>query len=660
MASALGGRARPQQLDMARAVEAALLQDRTLVVEAGTGTGKTFAYLVPVILSGMRVIVSTATRALQDQLFEKDLPFLRELLAPYEVPVEFALMKGLSNYLCLRRLDRALVANEAKPVVRERLVQIKKRAVDADSTGDAASMGLGDDDALWSEINSGTDTRIGAGCTYHDRCFVTKMKLRAQEARVVVVNHHLFFADLVLRTGDRQRWAAAIPDHDAVVFDEAHQIESVASDFFGELRSSLRFGKLAADLERFVMAHGDCSERTQRLLPIACEAGRSLFQLLGQVARGQGRYPLGPTRCSPELHEAFRHATDAMTLAASELDLESETKQDAVLLARRLGDYGAGLARIATVVTGDRFADESAGGNLAHVSRDGEHLSLGVLPVDIAPTLRAKLFDRLSAIVLTSATLSTGSADKPSFFYARKRLGLPDDCGELLLSTPFDVRSQALLYTASDLPEPSDPEFDERAADRILQLLRLTRGGAFVLTTSRRMMHTVAAHLDEHFPLLVQGRRPKAEMLEEFRRGGHGVLIGTKSFWEGVDVPGMALRLVIIDRLPFPVPTDPLWTARKERVEAEGGNAFAELHLPHALLTLKQGFGRLLRREDDVGIVAVLDKRLVTRGYGKRLLAGLPPASRTSTLAEVEVFTRVRIWPRLDTFSAEQPPNAAE
>lgn len=654
VARALGGRARPQQLDMARAVEAALLQDRTLIVEAGTGTGKTFAYLVPAILSGLRVIISTATRALQDQLHEKDLPFLRDLLVPYDVPVEFAVMKGLANYVCLRRLDRALVANEDRPVVRDRLVQIKKQAVqEKELAGDAASLGLGEDDPIWSEVNSGTDTRVGAGCSYHDRCFVTRMKQKAQEAKVVVVNHHLFFADLMLRTGDRQRWAAAIPDHDAVVFDEAHQIESVASDFFGENRNSIRFGKLSSDLERFLASHADCSERAQRLIPQACEAGHALFEALRTFAHGQGRFPIGPDRCTPELASAFRQAEDAMTLAAGELDLESATKQDAVLLARRLGDYGAGLGRIAAVITGDAASD---GGSLAHLSRDGDHVALGVLPVDVAPMLRDKLFGRLAAVVLTSATLSTGSAEKPSFFYARKRLGLPADASELLLTTPFDVRSQSLLYTAADLPEPSDPDFDEYASARILQLLRLTRGGAFVLTTSRRMMLSLAASLDEHFPLLVQGRRPKAQMLEEFRRGGHGVLIGTKSFWEGVDVPGMALRLVIIDRLPFPVPTDPLWAARKERVESEGGNAFAELHLPHALLTLKQGFGRLLRREDDVGIVAVLDKRLVTRGYGKKLLAGLPPASRTSAMAEVEVFARARIWPRLEAEAAHGPP----
>ena len=633
---------------MARAVEAALAQNRTLLVEAGTGTGKTFAYLVPAILSGLRVIVSTATRALQDQLYEKDLPFLRELLASEERPVSYAVMKGLGNYVCLRRLDRALVAHEGRPASLERLVQIKKRT-EADVTGDAASLDVGEDDALWSEINSSTDTRIGAGCSYHDRCLVTRMKQRAQEAQVVVVNHHLFFADLMLRTGDRQRFAAAIPDHDAVIFDEAHQLESVASDFFGDSRNSIRFAKLAGDLERYAATHADCSERAERLLPSAVGAGQALFDALRGLVR-PGRHSLGPAQCPPALATAFRHAIDALGLAAGELDLEAEQNQEALLLARRLGDYAAGLERIGRAVT------EGDSGSLAHVTRDGEHVALGVLPVDVAPTLREKLFERLGAIVLTSATLSTGSAEQPSFFYARRRLGLPADAGELALSTPFDVRSQSLLYTAADLPEPADPEFDERAALRVLQLLRLSRGGAFVLTTSRRMMLSLAAALEDHYPLLVQGRRPKAQMLEEFRRGGHGVLIGTKSFWEGVDVPGMALRLVIIDRLPFPVPTDPLWTARKERVEAEGGNAFAELHLPHALLTLKQGFGRLLRREDDVGIVAVLDRRLVTRGYGKKLLSGLPPASRTASMTEVEVFARARIWPRLPPPDAHGSP----
>ena len=659
MVAALDGRARKEQLAMAHAVEAALAEDRPLLVEAGTGTGKTFAYLVPAILSGLRVIVSTATRALQDQLVDKDLPFLRELLTPHGVQVDFAIMKGLGNYLCLRRLERAMVHHEGR---RERLVQIKKRVIELEIdearpsardtqpiAGDAAAFGLGEDDPLWGEINSGSETRIGAGCKYHDRCFVTKMKARAQEATVVVVNHHLFFADLVLRTGDRQRWAAAIPDHDAVVFDEAHQIESVASDFFGESRSSLRFARLASDLEKFALL--TTSERAKRLIPAACAAGAAMFQVLGTVVRNQGRHPIRPEICPNELTAALRDATTAMALAAEELE-HVEDNQDAELLARRLGEFGRGLARIAAVITGKPFdgvEHEDEAGKLAHVSRDGEHLALGVLPVDVAPTLRDKLFSRLSAVVLTSATLSTGSSDKPSFYYARRRLGLPSDAVELALPTPFDVRAQALLYVASDLPEPNHPDFDERAFQRILQLLRLSRGGAFVLTTSRRMMLTLAHRLDEHFPVLVQGRRPKAQMLEEFRRGGDGVLVGTKSFWEGVDVPGLALRLVILDRLPFPVPTDPLWTARKEQVEAEGGNAFTELHLPHALLTLKQGFGRLLRREDDVGIVAVLDRRLTEKGYGKRLLAGLPPASRTTQLHEVESFVNARILPRLST-----------
>jgi len=639
---------RSGQLQMARAVADALAQDRHLFVEAGTGTGKTFAYLVPAILSGRKVVISTATHALEEQIFDKDLPFVRGLLGEHGIPVRAALMKGLSNYVCKRRLTERMRSGE--PVTAE-LAAIERWAL-ASPTGDRAELAtLGDASLAWHDVQSGTDTRIGAGCKHYEECFVTRMRREAEAAQIVVVNHHLFFADLALKKNGG--YGGAIPPYDAVVFDEAHQIENVATDFFGVRISSSRIDRLLRDARR---AGGQGAARILDGVEVA--AGE--FFRAWRTARTTSDEPrrlLAPSEWTSARRDATARLSGALHALVAHADAAIEDDALAVL-ARRAVELRADLARIeaSSAATRHWIPDEEADepdprrallrakaatgfeGGVTWLDVRERSVSLGASPVDLGPLLREHLFERVPSIVCTSATLATATHAGPSFHFAKSRLGAPPSCAELFVPSPFDFASRSALYVADDLPEPGAPLFEEAAAERARELAAVTGGGAFVLCTSTRAMRTFHEALARDREVLLQGAAPKHVLLDRFRAHGDAVLVATMSFWEGVDVPGRALRLVILDKIPFAVPSDPVVAARSAKIEVEGGNPFTQYAVPAAAITLKQGFGRLLRSAQDAGIVALLDRRAARRGYGRALLESLPPARRIRTLDAVRDF----------------------
>jgi len=632
---------RPAQIAMAEAVEAALARNRALFVEAGTGTGKTLAYLVPAVLSGKKIVVSTATKALQEQIFAKDLPLVAEVLAPFGVQFRAALMKGLSNYLCKRRFEEARVSSAG-----HKLFGRLERWALTTETGDRSELAdLPEDSELWREVQSSTETRIGANCTHFDACFVTRMRRDAEDAQIVVVNHHLFLADLALRTSSRGDYASAIPNYDAVVFDEAHQLEDVATDFFGVRASTARVERLVRDAERSLAASGGLellkSGTTRAMLENVVLAARAFFDALGAGARRGERRVLGAGDWSSAALDAYS-GLDAHLKMLQAFAEERERDEALALVARRALDLRRDLDDI---VAGSRAAggatehedgvvDRAA--RVAWIDVRERSTSIGASPIDLGPMLRERLFDRVGCVVCTSATLATNG----SFHFAKARLGAPPDVTELVVPSPFDFASRAALYLPRDLPEPSDPAFEQAATARIVELVTMTDGGAFVLCTSNRAMRALHSALASRLklPLLVQGEAPKHLLLSRFRASGRAVLVATMSFWEGVDVPGRALRLVAIDKLPFAVPTDPVVAARCAQIDRNGGNAFSQYSVPAAAITLKQGFGRLIRTQRDAGIVALLDKRVVTRGYGRGLLASLPPARRIGDMQALRAF----------------------
>jgi ATP-dependent DNA helicase DinG len=638
-----GWEMREGQVAMAEAVEDALARERHLLVEAGTGTGKTLAYLVPAVLTGRKVVVSTATRALQEQIFVKDLPLLTEALGAHGVAApRVALMKGLSNYVCLRRLAEARASGEH---LRDRDFARIVAWLEQTETGDRAELAdLAEDATVWRAVASSSDTRIGAGCEHFEECFVTRMRREAEDAQIVVVNHHLFLADLALRSGPRGARASVLPAYDAVVFDEAHQIEDIATDFFGVRVSSARIEALLRDAERALGAANALEARTsgpvQGTLEGAREASRAFFAAL---AFGSASSESKRALTEEDLRPAALKAYGALDLRLDALEaIAGSRKEEAVqMIARRAGDLREELRGIVNGVTA---TDD---GEVVPVVRwidvRARSVSLGASPVDVGATLRSRLFDRVPSVVCTSATLATGA----HFHFAKARLGAPPEAGELVVQSPFDFASCSALYLPGDLPDPADPAFEAAAVDRIAELVAMTDGGAFVLCTSTRAMKALHAGLrgrsardgtDSRRPVLLQGERPKHMLLSRFRASERAVLVATMSFWEGVDVPGWALRLVVLDKIPFAPPNDPVVAARSARIDREGGSGFSQYAVPSAAMTLKQGFGRLIRTQRDAGVVAVLDGRIVRKGYGRALLASLPPARRIREMRELREF----------------------
>jgi len=648
---------REGQLAMMDAVEAALREDRHLFVEAGTGTGKTLAYLLPALLSGKKVVVSTATLALEEQIFTKDLPIAKAIVEAEGVPVRAALMKGLANYVCKRRLAEAL-ASSSSPAL------LKLAAWERESdTGDRSEVGfLADDDPTFSLVASSTDTRIGVECKYYDVCHVTRMRREAERANLVVVSHHLFLADLALRAGPRGDYASAIPPYDAVVFDEAQRLEGIATDFFGVRVTSARVDALLRDAEGTLTVVASKSAKFMvdldamvRLVEQARLVAKGLFQGLTKLSPGAGdKRPLAPSDVTPELIAVAERFDLALAgLAATCARAEAEEAED--LIARRAEELRGDLREVLLGARTARYGDgpgASNVGRVAWVETRERSVAVGASPVDLSRTLRNQLFDRVSTVICTSATLATAHPDgSVGFEFARARLGAPPDTRELVVASPFDYERNAAFFVPADLPEPQAPHYEARATDMLVELLDVTAGGAFVLCTSNRMMKAFAKALRARtrYRVLLQGEAPKKLLLSTFRAQRDAVLVATASFWEGVDVPGDALRLVVLDKIPFAVPTDPVVVARSRAIEDTGGNPFVEYAVPEAAIVLKQGFGRLIRTDKDRGIVALLDPRARKKSYGKRLLAGLPPALRCESVADVRAF-----YARV-TSDAEQP-----
>jgi ATP-dependent DNA helicase DinG len=630
---------RADQLAMAHAVERALSTRGYLVAEAGTGTGKTLAYLAPAILSERRVIVSTATKTLQEQVWQKDIPLLRDACG---LAFAAAYLKGRSNYYCLARADD--FARAPTFAVREEAAlwpRIEAWARET-TTGDRSEIDLPDQFLTWKDLSATSESCVGRECARYEECFVTRARAEAADADVLLVNHHLFFADLAMRTS--RAGVEILPEHDAVIFDEAHALEEVATEYFGLQISSYRVEELARDAQRAVADRPDLGSFMKAATSELRKAGERFFQGVADGLRG-GAGARRARRRSPRaqalpIEEAVRgtlteevllplardqERVDAALQELRELVADAGSPQLAQL-ARRAGELRVELAAVTAMKEPSRVYFGEA---------RGRGVFLRAAPIDVAEELQARLYRRTDTVVFTSATL----AAQGRFDYFRRAVGLaPElDVAEARFPGPFDFSRQAALVSPEGLPEPNDPSFVPRAAEAIRALTAVTGGRAFVLCTSTRNMRALH-HACRELPyrLLLQGERPKGRLLELFREEP-SVLFATASFWEGVDVAGEALSLVVIDRLPFAPPGDPVVAAKLRALEAEGRDGFSELQVPAAALALRQGFGRLVRTKDDRGLVAVLDRRLVTKGYGRAFLATLP---RCPLLRSVEEARR--------------------
>jgi ATP-dependent DNA helicase DinG len=612
---------RPSQLAMAEIAEDAFQKHQHVVIEAGTGTGKTLAYLIPAIRSGRRVVVSTATKSLQEQLFQKDVPFLQKHFAPN---LKAALMKGRNNFLCRQKVHQMAGQPVLKGIDEVDWFSQIRDWEKLTETGDRSELTFLPDDAdLWNRIDARSDLCTGKNCPEFQSCFITAMHQRAQEADLIIVNHHLFFADLAIRQDD---FGSILPEYSAVVFDEAHEIEDVASDYFGRQISSYRFEELARDTENMLRILRIESAGIRRHLARVRERGRSFFE---NFPEREGRYPFEPAERHAFLErsrEAYDELCTAVKRVETELSALTPKPEEVIALARRAAEMRREL---------EFLLESEEKGYVYWYERRGKGVFLAATPIDVSEILREKLFDRFDTVVLTSATLAVGGR----FDYLKQRLGVQPS-KEVVLPHEFDFAEQALLYIPPSLPDVRHASFAERATQEIIQLLEISHGRAFCLFTSNAQMRDLHERISGRvrFPLLLQGTAPRTILLDRFRTTPNAVLFATASFWQGVDVPGTQLSCVIIDKLPFAVPSDPIVAARVRALQEDGRNAFAEYQVPEAVLALKQGFGRLIRSKTDRGILAILDNRISRMQYGRIFLESLPDYSTTQDLAQVARF----------------------
>lgn len=628
---------RPGQLEMARAMERAFTEKRHLIVEAGTGTGKTLAYLLPALRLGQRVIISTGTRNLQEQIFFKDIPFLELLLGPLNV----SYMKGRGNYLCRHKL----YALRDQPILTGiDMVDQFNTIRDWEKTtehGDRAELTtIPENSPLWNRLDARGEACLGSSCPNYESCFITQMRRRALESDIIIVNHHLFFADLAIRRqAQNAPDAGVLPEAAAVVFDEAHELEEIASSYFGVSISNLRFEELARDVEVLLRAKQSLSASLTAAAELIRERGRMFFAALPEPKGAEGRMPFTDREefleQSGDVYLGLVNALERLTGELERLRGVEETSG----LKKRTADLADQLTfLLESTDRGYVFWIErrnSTGMRQVGRSQPGSNTWLQATPIEIASLLASDLFESIPSVVLTSATLTV----QGNFDHIERRLGLTG-ARQLVVPSHFHYGEQALLYLPPEMPDPREPGFTQAAVEKICEILEITQGRAFCLFTSYSQMRQVYEQLIARigFPLLLQGAAPRNALLEEFRITPKAVLLGTSSFWQGVDVQGEQLSCVIIDKLPFAVPSDPVVAARMKAIEAEGGNAFAEYQIPSAVIALKQGFGRLIRSLEDRGVLVLLDPRLQRQRYGRVFMESLPPYRVTQRMEDVTAF----------------------
>ena len=610
---------RSGQLEMSEAVQAALADKRHLIVEAGTGTGKTLAYLVPAILSGRRVVISTGTKNLQEQLFFKDIPFLEKHLGALRA----CYMKGRANYACRQKIYDA----EKEPVLEglEEVAdfQIIREWEKSTETGDRAEIKtLPESSSAWAKIDARSDRCTGQKCPQFERCFITRMHQKALESDIIIVNHHLFFADLAVK-GDADA-GGIIPEYGAVIFDEAHDVEEVAGQYFGVSVSSYQFEELIRDVGALAMRKEFQSRELDRILLTVSERATHFLSLFNA--------PDG--RTAFRSHEAFliknedvyRDVLAGLELISLQLELLKAAPDESIPLVHRAREVARRL---------QSFMEGNDRRYVYWIERRGRGTFLQATPIDVSQILDEKLFDTVDSVVLTSATLAVAG----EFEFTKIRLGLRN-ARTLVVPSHFDYSKQALLYVPQELPDPRSPAFTSAAAREIVELLFLSRDRAFVLFTSNQQMRLIydRVSLEVPFQTLLQGTGPRTALLEEFRSTPNAVLFATASFWQGVDVPGDQLSLVIIDKLPFAVPSDPIVEARVAAIRDDGGDAFNSYQVPQAAIALKQGFGRLIRSRSDRGVLALLDNRITKTRYGQIFFDSLPDYAFTTKRDDVERF----------------------
>lgn len=621
---------RAGQRAMAAAVADTLQHGGVLLSEAGTGTGKTLAYLVPAILNRQRVLISTGTKNLQEQIYFKDIPALRAALG---VPFTATYMKGRANYLCLHRLDQ-LRAHPAPPMDFVSMIDEWRRSTE---TGDRAELrDLEEDSTLWHDVSAQADTCLGQECPQYRECYVTRMRQRAAESDLVIVNHHLLCADASVR---QSTYGEVIPDCHFAIIDEAHQLEDVATQYFGIAISNYRVADVVRDSERALNLGtiDDPDSELRHAISRVDDHSLTFFGAL-QMARHarsslqEERLRIGPGWFGDVLDDglgliaALGALSDEMTKRAGTAETGAQHNEDAETLARRARELKDQLTFLLE-------ANDPAYVYFLETRNRG--VFLRAAPIDVSKIVREMLFERMSATIMTSATLTI----EGSFDYVKGRLGVPEADG-LRVPSEFDFSEQAILYLPKQMPQPKSPQYGDAVAREVLELLRCSEGRAFVLFTSYAMLRSVRDRVEPRlpYPIIVQGTAPRSTLLAQFRATPNAVLFATSSFWQGVDVVGEQLSCVIIDKLPFASPGDPITAARIEAINAEGGDAFQEYQVPLAILAMLQGLGRLLRHRTDRGVLAVLDPRLKTMGYGRRFLDSFPPAPVTQSLEAVERF----------------------
>ena len=614
---------RTQQLEMALAIGEAIENNTQLVAEAGTGTGKTFAYLVPALLTGGKVIISTGTKNLQDQLYSRDLPNVRDAL---KVPVTVAMLKGRANYVCHYHLERA--EQEGRFASREdaKYVHVIKTFAENTKTGDKSELNSVPENAMiWASVTSTRDNCLGGDCAYYKECFVMEARKKALEADVVVVNHHLFFADVMLRD---EGVAELLPSANTVIFDEAHQLPEVAGLFFGEDVSTSQLLELARDCTTAHLTLAKDCVALGNAIP-ALEKAAKDFRLV--FAYEGSRLPVQKALALKGFEAAFDHMKSQ--LRALTTVLETQAARDPLL--EKCWQRSEALCDLF------RRWKTAENNNLVRWVEVFTHsVQLHATPLSVAEGFGKQLNAQPRAWIFTSATLAV----KSDFSHYLERMGL-QDAKTGYWESPFNYQEQALFYVPAEMPDPNSPSYTASVVAAALPVLQASGGRAFVLSTSLRAMREIHALLKEEFiengiesPLLLQGESSRTELLDRFRKLGNAVLVGSQSFWEGVDVRGEALSVVIIDKLPFAPPDDPVLSARVDKLNAEGKNAFMEYQLPYSVITLKQGAGRLIRDENDRGVLMICDPRLITKSYGKRIWQSLPPFKRTRVLADVQAF----------------------